>query len=191
MWSSVTIPGKPAILVVDASRNLEGWENDFIDRLFSSLKRSRLILITKVPVCIHRTNELEPHLSSDFNCILFFSHGQGEQVLPDAKMRSHWDWLNLHGQLSSKLFAGCMGQSYDPEASRQILQSPQTFAPLALTPQSPLAKREAGLFLLKFFTELNLHSKESITGKMAWFSYSKARELLRRRRYTGKFGLRC
>ena len=89
MWSSVTIPGKPSILVVDASRNLEGWEYEFMDRLFSSLKRSRLLLVGDTPVRIEETHELKPHLSTGFNCILFFSHGEGEKVLPDAKMRTH------------------------------------------------------------------------------------------------------
>lgn len=191
MWSSVTIPEKPSILVVDASRNLEGWEYEFMDRLFSSLRRSRLLLVRETPVRIEETQELGPYLSAGFNCILFFSHGEGERVLPHARMRTHWEWLNLHGQLSPKLFAGCMSQSYDPAASQQVLESSQTFAPLALAPHSPLTQREAGLFLLKFFTELNLHSAESISGKMVWFSFSKARELLRRRRYTGKFGVRC
>jgi len=162
-----------------------------MDRLFSSLKRSGLPFVTVTPVRIQEAPEIEPHLSAPFNCILFFSHGEGERVPPTAKMQTHWDWLNIHAQLPPTLFAGFMCRSYDPAASKQILQSSQTFAPLALAPQSSLTPREAGLFLLKFFTELHLHSAETVSGKMVWFSYSKARELLRRRRYTGKFGVRC
>ena len=45
--------------------------------------------------------------------------------------------------------------------------------------------------MLKFFTEMGLHSSDDITGKMVWFSCSKARELLRRRRLVGKVGVRC
>jgi len=191
MWSPVTIPGKPSILVVDASRDLEGWEYQFMDRLFDSLKRSGLHLMTDKPLRIEETDELAPHLSAGFNCLLFFSHGEGEKVLPGARMKTHWEWLNHHGQFPPMLFAGCVCGTYDAAASHQILKSPQTFAPLALAPSSPLTPREAGLFLLKFFTELNLHSKESVSGKMVWFSSSKARELLRRRRYTGTFGVRC
>jgi hypothetical protein len=56
---------------------------------------------------------------------------------------------------------------------------------------SPMSAREAGLFYLKFFTELNLHSKDHISGKMVWFSFSKAKEFLKRRRYSAKFGARC
>jgi hypothetical protein len=191
MWSSVNIPGKPSVLVVDATRNLEGWEHEFTNRLSSSLRRSGLALLTETPLRIAETRELKPHLSSAFNCMLFFSHGQGQKVSPSARMKTHWDWLNTDGQLPVMFFAALMCESYDPEASREILESNPTFAPLAVSPQSPVMPREAGLFLLKFFTELNLHSPESLSGKMVWFSFSKARELLRKRRYTGKFGIRC
>ena len=44
---------------------------------------------------------------------------------------------------------------------------------------------------MEFFTELELHFEDSITGKMVWFSGSKARELLRRGRLLGKSGVRC
>jgi hypothetical protein len=179
MWSSVTIPCKPSVLVVDATRNLEGWEHEFTNRLSSSLSRSGLPLLTQTPLRIAETRELKPHLSSAFNCMLFFSHGQGQKVSPSAMMKTHWDWLNTDGRLPPVLFAALMCESYDPEASRQILES------------TPVLPREAGLFLLKFFTELNLHSTDSLSGKMVWFSFSKARELLRKRRYTGKFGIRC
>ena len=50
--------------------------------------------------------------------------------------------------------------------------------------------REGGLFFLKFFTELHLHSEVDMTGRMAWFSWSKATALLKRRRLKGSFGLR-
>ena len=53
-----------------------------------------------------------------------------------------------------------------------------------------MSGREGGLFLLKFFTELDLHSEVNMTGRMAWFSWSKASELLKRRQLTGRFGLR-
>ena len=106
-------------------------------------------------------------------------------------MASYWAWLNSQVELPPLVFAACTWESYDPSVSREILESPDTFAPLALAPQSPLTPREASLFLLKFFTELDLHSTDSITGRMVWFSHSKARELLRRRRLAGKVGLRC
>ena len=134
-----------------------------------------------------------PHLEPQeaFNCILLCSHGERDGVSPGASLRSYWSWLNSRAGLLPKLFAVCTWESYDSAVSQEILGSPESFAPLALAPQSPLTPREASLYLLKFFTELDLHSDDGITGRMVWFSWSKARELLRSRRLTGTFGVRC
>ena len=182
MWSSVTIPGRPTVLVIDATNNLAGWEHEFTDRLFNSLKKSELQLIGDAPIRIARIQELEPFLSQQFNCMILFSYGE--------QMKTHWRWLQAQTNLSPKLFAACMCEFYDAEVSQKILQSQQTFASIAVVPQSIASPRETGLFLLKFFTELNLHSQDNITGKMAWFSFSKATALLKKRRYTAKFVIR-
>ena len=193
LWSSVSIPGKPTILVVDASRNVGGWEYEFSDRLSGNMKRRGLLMETDSPVRVELPGDLLTHLESEkgFNCILLLAHGDGTCVQSAARLSSYWEWLNSGARLPPVLFAACMWEGYDPEVSREILESPDSFAPLAVAPQSPMTPREAGLFLLKFFTELDLHSDESITGRMVWFACSKARELLRRRRLTGKFGARC
>lgn len=192
LWSSVSIPGKPTTLVVDASCNLKGWEFEFCDRLFATMKRRGLLLKGSAPVRVKQPEDLLPHLEpqEESNCILLFSHGEGERVPPETKLRNYWEWLNSYVR-PAKLFAACTWESYDPEVSQEILKSPRSFAPLALAPQSPLTPHEAGLFSLKFFTEMDLHSGDDITGKMVWFSCSKARELLRRRRLPGKVGVRC
>ena len=193
MWSSVSIAGKPTILVVDASHNLEGWELEFCDRLYTSMSRRGLHLKGNAPVRVERPEDLASDLEAQeaFNCILLFAHEESEGAPPGAGLRSYWSWLDSYAGLHPVLFGGCSWEGYDPTASQEILESPESFAPLALVPQSPLTPREAGLFFLKFFTELELHSTDSITGRMVWFSCSKARELLRRRRLTGKFGMRC
>jgi len=192
-WSSVSIGGKPTILVVDASRNLEGWEFEFCDRLFTAMRRRGLLVHGSVPVRVEAPEALAQHLKPDtaFNCILLLVHGEGKRVSQEAKLRSYWTWLNSGVLLGPKLFAACTWQSYDPVASREILESTKSFAPLALAPQSSLTPREAGLFFLKFFTELELHSASSITGKMVWFSSSKAKALLQKRRLMGKVEARC
>lgn len=192
LWSSVSIPGKPTILVVDASCNLGGWEFEFCDRLFATMKRRNLLLQGGTPSRVERPDDLLAHLEPQeaFNCILLFSQADATPLPPEATLRNYWEWLNSHIRLP-KLFAACTWERYDPEMSQEILKSPKTFAPLALAPQSPLTPREAGLFSLKFFTEMDLHSSDSVTGKMVWFSCSKARELLRRRRLSGKVGVRC
>ena len=192
MWSNITIPGKPSILMVDASRNLEGWEHEFAERLFGSLQRSGVHFVTSGPQRILETKEIEPYLALEFNVILLFSPGKGEGIPELALMRSHWDWMNMRlAKLRPVLFAAILSKNYDPDTAQQILKAAETFAPLAVAPQAELTPREAGLYMLKFFTELNLHSEENISGKMVWFSSSKARELLRRRRYQGKLGVRC
>ena len=192
-WSTVSIVGKPTILVVDASRNLEGWEFEFCDRLFTAMRRRGLLVHGNVPVRVEAPEALAQHLKPDtaFNCILLLGHGEGERVSQEAKLRNYWAWLNSGVLLEPKLFAACTWQSYDPVASREILESTKSFAPLALAPQSPLTPREAGLFFLKFFTELELHSASSITGKRVWFSSSKAKVLLQKRRLMGKVEVRC
>ena len=193
MWNSVSIPGKPRILVVDASNNLGAWEWEFCNRLYASLKRRKLGLVGTAPVRAERPEDLTPHLGATDagNCILLFCQGSDELVPPEASMRSYWAWLNSCAGQVPKLFAACTWEGYDPVVSQEILGSSESFAPLALAQQSPLTPREAGLYFMKFFTELELHSEDSITGKMVWFSGSKARELLRRRRLPGKFGVRC
>ena len=193
LWSSNSIPGKPTILLVDASCNRGGWEFDFCDRLYASMKRRGLLLKVSAPVRVERPEELLPHLEPqhDFNCMLLFDHGEGEYAAPETNLTSYWTWLNSRVQPPGLLFAACMWESFDPTVSQEILGSGESFAPLALAPQTPLTPREAGLFFLKFFIELDLHSGDAITGRMVWFACSKARELLRRRRLTGKVGARC
>ena len=184
LWSSVSIPGKPSVLMVDASQDMNGWESAFCDRLFTTMKRRGLSLIGEAPARIEAPEELMTYLEPDdaSNCILVLGYGEG---------RGCWEWLTTRSGLSPKLFAVCTWEDYDPEVSREILESQTPFAPLALAQQSPLMPREASLYLLKFFTELELHSDSAITGRMVWFSDSKARELLRRRRLPGKVAVRC
>ncbi len=193
MWSTVSIADKPTTLLVDASRNVQGWEAEFCDRFFASMKRRDLSLIGSAPIRVGDAEELTSCMrhQEEFNCILLFGHGEGEKDAPWANLRSYWEWLSSRAGLSPKLFAACTWESYDPEVSQEILESPNSFAPRALAPQSALTPREAGLFYLKFFTELYDHSIDSITGKMAWFSHSKARALPRRRKLPGSVGVRC
>ena len=192
MWSSESIPGKPTILMVDASSNVDGWESEFCDRLFTSMSRRGIQLKGSSPVRVKSPEELLPHLEprDAFNCIFLFGHDKEDSGSHGSNLSSYWAWLNTDAGLSGVLFAACSWEDYDSELSREILEAGESFAPMALAPQSVLTPREASLFFLKFFTELNLHSTDSITGRMVWFACSKARELLRRRRLPGKVGAR-
>ena len=73
----------------------------------------------------------------------------------------------------------------------ELLRGSTDLAPFALAPTSPLTPREAGLYFLKFFIELHLHAPSEISGRMVWFSASKAAALLRRRGLAGTVGVRC
>ena len=98
LGSSITIPGKPTILLIDGSRNLEGWETSFCERLLNSLLRRGIHLVSNIPVRIEKPEELVPHLEQEdgFNCILLLCHGEGEQVSQEAKLISYWEWLNRY-----------------------------------------------------------------------------------------------
>ena len=189
LWSSASVSGRPVLLIIDASCNFLGWESDFCQRIYNSMSRRDLRLSGSGPAQVGRPEELSQHLEGQdtFNCMLLFNHGRPDQW----DLRSYWRWLKDRAGLLPKLFVACSWENYDPITSEEILNSEETFAPLALAQQTPLTPRESGLYLLKFFTELGLHSEDNITGKMVWFSAFKAKELLRRRRLEGKFGARC
>ena len=189
--SRVVIEGPPALLLVDASRNLAGWEAEFCDRLCAAMLRRGLRLVGGRSLQVSGPEELGRHLPllEAANCLLLIGHGG--QTVPSAssELRGHWAWLRAN-VVGPKLLAFCSWADHDPAFSEEVLKAADDFAPLALAQESPVTSREGGLFLLKFFTELHLHSEVDMTGRMAWFSWSKATALLKRRRLTGSFGLR-
>ena len=165
MWSSVSIPGVPRILMIDVT-----GEYAFSDRLYQSLKKSGLQMEADAP--LHSMSQIGDY---QFNCLLIFAHSENDvPKIIDP----------------SCLLAIC-STGFDVKSGEAILKSNPPIAPIVITPLSTMSLREAGLFYLKFFTELKLHSTDSISGKMVWFSFSKAKELLKRRRYPATFGVRC
>ena len=175
MWSSVTIQGIPRILMIVSTQDKEGEEYAFSDRLYKSLKKSGLEMEGDMPLHTVR-NRLSDY---QFNCLLMFTHSPKDV------------FETIGSYPSSYLLAICSTDGFDLKSGESILKSDQLIAPIVIAPLSTMSLREAGLFYLKFFTELKLHSSENITGKMVWFSVSKAKELLKRRRYAAKFGVRC
>jgi hypothetical protein len=162
--------------MIDLTQNIEGQEYAFSDRLYLSLKKSGLQMEADAP--LHTVPvQLQDY---QFNCLLFFTHSP-KDVLETIALQD----------LSSCLLAICSTDGFDASSGESILKSNPPIAPIIITPLSTMSLREAGLFYLKFFTELKLHSTDSISGKMVWFSFSKAKELLKRRRYAAKFGVRC
>ena len=191
LWSQTTIPGKPRLLVVDGSHNHQGWEAEFCSRIFNVLGRRGMNLVGEGALKVDRPQDLTEALSDQdaFNCI--FLVGRGAEVPGDSNQSSFWTWLSSYAGLTPKLFAVCTFEDHDPETTQSILSAEHSFAQLAIVPQSPLSPRAAGLFFMKFFTELATHAPDAITGRIVWFSHAKARELLKRRHLSGEIGMRC
>ncbi|MSQ40535.1 MAG: hypothetical protein EXR55_02515 [Dehalococcoidia bacterium] len=189
----MSIPGRATLLVVDGSGNQLGWEHQFTDRVFSTMRRRGLFLKEEALTRVNSPEELTPYLQPEdaFNCILLFAHGANPKDAPGTPLAAYWSWLMAYPWRTQKLFAVCTWEGDDPQTTKEVLEAPNSFAPLALAPLSPLSVREAGLYFLKFFAELDLHTEDAVTGKMVWFSASKAREILRRRKLTGAVGVRC
>ena len=190
--SSTAIEGPPVVLLVDASRNLAGWESEVCDRMFTAMDRRGMGLAGRGPLRVSQPEDLKPHLQllESANCLLLVGHGGETTPTAASEMRGYVAWLEANAT-GAKLLAVCSWESYDPDVSEGLLNAPSDLAAMALAQQSSVTAREGGLFLLKFFTELALHSEERVTGRMAWFSWSKARELLKRRDLPGTFGLRA
>ena len=191
LWSQTTIPGKPGLLVVDGCRNAQGWEAEFCSRIFNVLRRKGISLVGERPLTVDRPQGLSEALQdqSAFNCLFLVSHAA--QIPEESKLSSYWAWLSSRDGLTPKLLAVCTFEDHDPDTSQSVLSAAENFAQFAVVPHSPLSPRAAGLFFMKFFTELDFHAPDSITGRIVWFSHAKARELLRRRRLPGEIGMRC
>ena len=189
VWSAARISGPPALLVIDASEGREGWEADFCRRLAGSLGRRGLRVAVAPPA--ERPEGHRAHLagSPPANCLLLAGHARPSA--PGSGLRGCWEWLQAQEGLSPMLVALCSWGDHDPDLGREVLKGSMSVAPFALAPTSPLTPREAGLYFLKFFTELHLHAPEEISGRMVWFSASKAAALLRRRGLAGTVGVRC
>ena len=191
LWSQTTIPDKRGLLVIDGCANDQGWESEFCSRLFNVFRRKGMTLVGDKPLNVNRPQDLSEALQdqSAFNCVFLISHPS--QTAEASKLSSYWDWLSSLEELEPKLLAVCTFEDHDPNTSQAILTAEDSFARFAVVPKSPLTPRAAGLFFMKFFTELDFHAPDSITGRMVWFSHAKARELLRRRRLPGEIGMRC
>ena len=193
MWSQAAIPGGLRILMVDGSCNAQGWEADFSDRVFNVLRKKSLALVGEFPLRASSPPDLAEAVQDQdaFNCIFLMCHGAEGEAPPDSRLSSFWAWLSAPGRLAPKLLAVCTYETYDADSSQYILDAKDSFAQFAVVPRSEMTARAAGLFFMKFFVEMNLHTEDHITGKMAWFSHAKARELLKRRNLPGQMGIRC
>ena len=62
-WSEITIPGRPRLLVVDSSRNAEGWEAEFCHRISNVLERKGIQLTGERPLQVDHPEDLAEALT--------------------------------------------------------------------------------------------------------------------------------
>lgn len=182
MFSTSAIERPLVLLLVDTTGNAEGWEWGVSNRLLSVLAKRGVALASGQAITIVEAGELTAHAEvlAAASCVVLVGRGDDLDV---------WRWLtaNVDGP---KLAVVCQWGHHDGELAQAVLKAPGDWAPIAVAPELPVTPREGALFLLKFLTELYLHSDDRTTGRMAWFASTKAHELLKRRRMTARFGLR-
>jgi hypothetical protein len=171
-----------ALLLVDTTGNVEGWEWGVSNRLLTVLARRGVALVEERAIIIADSGDLTAHAKAlaAASCVVLIGRGDDLGV---------WQWLaaNVDGP---KLAVVCQWGDHVGQLANAVLKAPGDWAPIAVASESPVTPREGALFLLKFLTELHLHSDARTTGRMAWFASTKAHELLKRRRMTARFGLR-
>jgi hypothetical protein len=188
-WSEVTVQGRPRVLVLDAVTDRDGWEAGATQRIAASLVRRDIPVVGGTPVVVSAADDIPGAIRSadNFNCIFLTARAEGSPSAAEC-------WRALQDSLAgeTKLFAMCTWDSADTTVSAEVLSGEDTFAPVAVAQQEPMTGRGASLFFMKFFAELDMHSEatKSMSGKMVWFGHSKAREIMRRRHYDGRVGLR-
>lgn len=124
------------------------------------------------------------------NSLLLIAYGEEGASGASIGLGNCWTWLKANLE-EPVLLSVCSLGVPDSEVGHAILKGDDAMAPLAVVQETAMTPRAAGLFFLKFFTELQLHSEDSITGKMVWFSAVKAKELLKRRKLEGRVGVKC
>ena len=187
MFSNTVIPGAPRVVMVDASTNAGGWESNACERLHAVMTRRGIGMVRAAPALISKPDELGKLVEGvDYNCVCLFGPSLSDS---SPSLADYIDWLDTH-VAGPKLLTACAWEATPSAGARGSLAASPTFAPIALMPGGPATEREAGLGLMKFYVELALHAEEDTTGRMAWFSWRKAQELLRRRGFAAEWVLR-
>ncbi len=190
MFASTSAIDRPlSTLVIDTSTDLAQLESGLSARLFNSLTRRGLRMVGEGPTTGGLPEE-SAHLEASIaeaSCLVAL--GGGDAASTD-RMEHLVDWL-ASTIVGPKLFAVFTWDAYDPALSARVLDETDSPAVIAVAQRSPVAPRAGALYLLKFLTEVHLHSDDRITGRMAWFAWAKANELMKRRRMDAAFGLKA
>jgi hypothetical protein len=186
--STTSIERPLKLLLVDATNNEEDWEYEVATKLLAVLGKRGVALVEALPLQVASASELDIYHESleAASCVVLLGSSHGS---PDVCLDS-WNWLGTH-ITDSTLAVVCLWGEPNQSLTELILKSHPAWAPVALAQESNVAPRDGALFLLKFITELELHSDSRMTGRMAWFAWKKAAELLKRRGLDARFGLRA
>ena len=186
-WGDATIEGRPRVLAVDITGNREGWEHDSAHRVHSSMPRRKIAVASEDPL-IGEISELAKMINGagKFNAMLLLCRPADSDAAAQI-------WGQLKEISTEALLAICTWDTAEPLLASAVRESTGSFGQLAVVQESPMTVRAAGLFFMKFFAELDMHSEttNSMTGKMVWFGHSKAREILRRRNLEGRVSLKA
>ena len=188
MLSKTVIDAPFRVLLIDATGNVGGFEWETSSRLLSALGRRGVALVDVEPLKVEDVSDIGRRTDalSTATCVVLLASEQG----PPGRGLAVWEWIgsNVAGP---KLAAVCQWGAQDPALTDAVLKAPSAWAPIGIAPETAVGPREGGLFLLKFLTEMDLHSDERMTGRMAWFAWRKADELVKRRGMAVRFGLRA
>jgi hypothetical protein len=192
MWSQRSIEGRPRMLIVDGSGETSGEGAELCRRLFFALQKRGIHMAASGPIQLGTPESLGSAIDAHgpINVLFILAYGSSGLSAEATSMGAYWTWLKGNPE-APVLLSVCSLRVPDSDASQDILKGDEAVAPLAVVQETAMTPRAAGLFFLKLFTELHMHSKDSITGKMLWFSVAKSKELLKRRRLEGKVGVKC
>ena len=187
LLSTTVIQRSLSLLILDATDEHTGSEADISTRLQITLSKRGLPFAAPSSIAIASPADLSAHddVLASASCVVVLGSTDAHPGL----CLGIWNALANHDP-TPKLAIACQFGAHDPTLTDTVLNAASVWAPIAIAPQSPVGHRDGGLFLLKFLTEVQLHSGEQITGRMAWFSWKKAGELLKRRSLVAQFGLR-
>ena len=191
MWSQKSVEGRPRMLIADGSGETLGEGAELCQRLFFALQKRGIHMAGSAPVHLGPPESLGLAMDSlgPINSLFLLAYGGNGLPAAATGIGAYWAWLK--GNLSTPvLLSTCSLGVPDTDASQDVLKGDNAVAPLAVVQETAMTPRAAGLFFLKLFTEIHLHSEDSITGKMVWFSAVKAKELMKRRRLEGKFAIK-
>ena len=186
MWSSAFIPGKPVVSVIA----IEGTETPTglatAARLSQKLKRRKVTLgSSKLASMLHTNSPATSAAGS--NCfLLVWTAFEGR---PNDCLSIIWDNLLQRSKSGPILVALLAGLDTDPNFER-IIETLDPEIPFLLTQTRSVPFHHGEAYILKFFSELALHSPDNISGRMVWFSAAKAAALLKTRGVTSPFTLR-